>query len=115
MKAEIGKMAVLAKNFICSFVWSDEPEPPIEASYDEYLIGVLHSLDDDVPSWYHRVYVPKTEDELCGDEKYIALCKRLSAPASQGGIKLSIPECKQESGSWFKRIRTRTMGGSQHG
>lgn len=114
-KAEIGKMAVLAKNFLCSFVWSDEPEPPIDASYDEYLVGVLHSFGDDVPSWYHRVYVPKTEDELHGDGKYIAICERLSAPSSQGGLKLSVPECKQRSDSSLKRIMARTMGGSQHG
>lgn len=115
MKSEIGKMAVQAKNFICSFVWSDEPEPPIEAAYDEYLVGVLHSFGNDAPSWYHRVYVPKTEDELYGDEKYITICERLSAPASQGGIKLSIPEYKKRSDAPLKRIMARTAGGSQHG
>ena len=105
MKAKFGRMAVLAKSFLCSFVWSDEPEPPIDASFDEYLVGALHSLGDDTPSWYHRVYVPKTEDELHGDEKYIAICERLSAPASQGGLKISIPE----------RIMARYAGGAQHG
>lgn len=115
MKSEVGKMAVLAKNFHCSFVWSDEPEPPIEVAYDEYLVGVLHSFGDDVPSWYHRVYVPKSEDELHGDGKYIAICERLSAPASQGGLKLPVPECKQNSYTRIKRMMARTAGGGQHG
>lgn len=115
MKAEIGRMAVIAKNFHCSFVWSDEPEPPIDAPFDEYLVGVLHSFGDDVPSWYHRVYVPKTEDELYGDEKYIAICECLSAPASQGGIKISVPECRQKSDSSIKRMMARVAGGGQHG
>lgn len=115
MKAEIGQMAVYAKNFLCSFVWSDDPEPPIEASFDEYLVGVLHSCGEDVPSWYHRVYVPKAEDELYGDAKYIAICEKLSAPASQGGLVLSLPECKQKGDASIKRVMARTMRGSQNG
>lgn len=115
MKSEFRRMALLAKNFLCSFAWSDEPEPPIEASFDEYLVSALRSVGDDVPSWYHRVYVPKTDDELHGDEKYISICDRLSAPASQGGLKLSLPECKQKSDNYQQRLMTRLIGESRHG
>lgn len=97
MKAKIGKMAIMAKSFLCSFVWTDEPDPPIDASDDEYRIGVSHDLGEDQPSWYHRVYVPKTPDELHGDEAYIAICERLSALPSRGGLTLSVPECEQGS------------------
>ena len=115
VKGEIGRMAVLAKNFLCSFVWSDDPEPPVEADFDEYLVGVLHSFGEDAPSWYHRVYVPKTEEELSGDEAYVGICERLSAPPSKGGLKLTLPECQKDSHSSFHRMQARIMGGSQHG
>lgn len=116
VKSEIGKMAVSSKNFLCSFVWSDEPTPPIDATHDEYLTGVLRSFDDNVSSsWYHRVYVPKNAEELYGDEEYIAICEHLSAPASQGGIKLLIPEFLQKSSSSLKRMMARTTGGVFYG
>lgn len=90
MKAAFGDMALSAKSFLCSFVWSDEPS-------------------------CCKVYVPKTKDELHGDEKYIAICEHLSAPASQGGIELSIPEWKQKHDSYIKRVMARYAGGNQHG
>lgn len=89
-KAAFGDIALSVKSFLCSFIWSDEPS-------------------------CCKVYVPKTKDELHGDEKYIAICEHLSAPASRGGIELSIPEWKQKHDSHVKRVMARCAGGNQHG
>ena len=105
MKSEIGKMALLAKNFLCSFVWSDEPVPPIDATYDEFLVGMLRSFGDDTPSWYHRIYVPKTEKEIGDDADYIDCCKKLAAPHSKGGLKLPTAEIQNDSTDMSARIK----------
>lgn len=114
MKAEIGQMAILTKNYLCSFVWSDEPMPTIDASFDKYLVGMLRAFGDDTPSWYHRIYVLKSESELNGDEEYISICEKLAAPASKGGLKLPVPEYDHAKDT-LKRIRARFEGESYNG
>lgn len=108
IKVAMGQMAMQAKNFVCTFVWSDEPEPPIDASFDEYLVGVLHSFGDDAPSWYHRVYVAKTDDEIGDDAEYIDRCEKLAAPPSKGGLKLPSFEA-QENLKSKKEFAKRTI------
>lgn len=119
LKAQLSIMAIMAKSFLCSFIWSDEPEPPVDDTLDELRLGMLPSESDGPLPWYHRVYVPKTAEELHGEEKYIEACKRLSAPASQGGLKISIPQCKQTSCDDYysiqvQRMMARFRGGVQH-
>lgn len=117
LKADIGKMAFLSKNFLCTFIWSDEPEPINDVITDEILVEALRFWDEDVPPKYHHVGVPKNKDELNGDEPYIALCESLSAPSSQGGLKLFIPECEANANeiSGIKRLLARLSGTAGRG
>lgn len=117
MKSEIGRTAMLAKNFLCFFTWSDEPEPPVDAAFDEYLRGTLRDFDEDVPSWYHQLYVPKTEEEIGSDINCVRMCNKLASPSSKGGLKLPIPECQRGSVEAVKRITSRIvlLGGAYDG
>lgn len=106
-KTEMARMAMSANNFACSFIWSDEPMPPISADDDEFYRGLMRGLGEDKPAQYHRVYVPKNEDELCGDEDYVEQCHRLSSPVSKGGLKMPDPEIVVSSELFLKRVMRR--------
>lgn len=120
VKAEIGKMAMWSQNYVCSFVWTDEPCPTVEVGYEEYLLGVLREFGDEEPSQYHHVYVPKSEEEIGDDAKYIDNCKRLAAPTSKGGLKLPALEVRYDLGNGAeltKRLiaRFQLLGGAYNG
>ena len=106
-KSEMSHMVMHANNFLCSFIWSDEPMPTVSSDDDEYYRHLLKGFGDDTPSQYHRVFVPKTKNELCGDEDYIERCYRLSSPASKGGIKLPSPEFTRSIDLVTKRMKLR--------
>ncbi len=106
-KSEMAQMAMYANNFLCSFIWSDEPVPTVCANDDEYYRGLLRCFGEDNPSQYHHIYVPKNKDELCGDEDYVEQCHRLSSPASKGGLKLPAPEIVRSSELHMKRMMLR--------
>lgn len=70
-------------NLFCSFIWSDAPYK----KFDSYALAA-----DDDDGYYERtnIYIPKTKEELAGDEYYANIIKSYVKSSAMGG--LSVPK-----------------------
>lgn len=103
-KQDMRKYAMSINNFLCKFTWSDantvQPDP-LEVSADEAL-GV--PPQEPAPE-ITTVYVPKTKDELRGDDEYAQLLLTLSGPVSNGGVVVPQNEVTCEGGSFLDQVQ----------
>lgn len=88
MKQEMREYALDVAKFRCSFVWSDA-KPVVFSPEEERLMelefGTLPLENRAKEST--EVYVPKTSDELNGDEDVAEMLRVLSGPEALGGVK----------------------------
>jgi len=79
--------------FHCFFTWSDAK--PIQHEDDEYMIGTPYYIPlDQRAKEPTSIYVPKSKEEMNGDDEFVSLLQKLAGPPSLGGIvkrEVSIP------------------------
>lgn len=102
-KSEMRKFSMAVSNILCEYSWSDEPQ------------------DEDCEK-VHKAYVPKTEEELDGDEAAIELIKALTGPVKLGGVTVSprFSLVNEDEYETHRRVMARIMaayasGGVSHG
>lgn len=83
--------------FCCSFVWSDakpiqfSPEEEEEFAYIDKILGQKPVALEERAKERTTIYVPKTREELNGDDRYIEMLSTLCSPPKMGGVTLPKP------------------------
>ena len=99
-KKEMRKFAMQVGQFACSFEWSDAK--PLISSEEELqelndigdILGDEPVTMDDINKELTFVYIPKTKEELAGDDVFAEKLRVLSGSASLGGVR--VPEMEYE-------------------
>jgi len=99
-KQEMRAFALQVSKFNCYFVWSDaRPAVSSQAELDE-INDVAEALGEDPITFENcakeptQVYVPKTSEELNGDDKFAEQLRILSGPVNLGGVRVTNHEYK---------------------
>lgn len=86
-KPMMRQFATEVSKFECIFTWSDAPL--VEFQPDERFEQIFADMNlpqNDPPQETTTIYVPKTAEELSGDDTYAAMLRTLSGPPSKGGL-----------------------------
>lgn len=97
-KWKMGEFARNVSQFQCQFVWSDakrihlSPEDEEDAAIVSEALGLDPNVEEVCALETTRVYIPKTKEEMSGDDRFARALTRLSGPASMGGVSTHIEE-----------------------
>lgn len=86
-KPMMRQFATEVSKFECIFTWSDAPL--VEFQPDERFEQIFADMNlpqNDPSQETTTIYVPKTAEELSGDDTYAAMLRTLSGPPSKGGL-----------------------------
>ena len=102
LKKEIRTFYMEATNFLCNFIWSDAKSV---CYLDENEVYMEIPKEPFYQKEITRIYVEKLPEEMKEWENFVDKMKKLTGPASKGGLNLVIREWDRKN--WIQRAQKR--------
>lgn len=118
-KQEMRKFAMEVSKFQCFFTWSDAKpirySPEEEVEHKEYcdMLDEEPLMEENRTKEPTMIYVPKTSEELKGDDLYSEMLRALASPPNLGGVSAPESEIRSLTGAQkLERMRARVSANS---